>query len=221
MDIYTVIKKRRDVRSWFDDRVIPENVIAKILMAAHYAPSVGFSQPWNFIMIKDISTRNKIKNLVIEKRKEFESNLSEEKKSLFSDIKIEGIMESYMNIAVTCDFERSGPDIIGRSTIKETSEYSAVLAIENMWLAARSENIGIGWISFFNPEDVKKILKIPENIKLVAYLAMGYLKEEHDIPELQEKKWKDRMQLEDLIFSEKWNNKPDGQLIKSIKNTYL
>ncbi|MEM0139931.1 MAG: 5,6-dimethylbenzimidazole synthase [Ferroplasma sp.] len=216
MDIYEAIKKRRDVRSWFDSRHVPEPILAKILLAGHYAPSVGYSQPWNFILIKDNDTRMKIKKLVEAARSEFSSTIGPDKRKLFEDIKVEGIMESDLNIAVTCDFDRAGPDIIGRSTIRETSEYSTVLAIENMWLAARSENIGIGWISFFNPEDVKKILGIPENIKLVAYLALGYLRENHEIPELEEKGWRMRENLSKLVYRENWGNSIEKRLSETI-----
>ncbi len=220
MDIYEAIKKRRDVRSWFSNEKIQDETISRILLAGNYAPSVGLSQPWNFIIIKDINIRKEIKKLVDNKRKEFYDSLPEDKKEKFKDIKIEGILESYINIAVTCDFNRKGPDILGRSFIKETSEYSTVLAIENMWLAARSENIGMGWISFFNPEDVKKILNIPEDIKLIAYLTLGKLTEDHDIPELEEKNWEKRNGLSNYVFFNKWNNK-DKNFINIIKNSKI
>ena len=221
MDIYDAIKKRRDVRSWFSNEKIPDETISKILLAGHYAPSVGLSEPWNFIIIKDINTRKKIKELVDKKRSEFYNSLPEDKKEKFEKIKIEGIIESYANIAVTCDFNRKSPNILGRTFIKETSEYSTVLAIENMWLAARSENIGIGWVSFFNPEDVKKILNVPDEIKLVAYLTLGKLTEYHNKSELEEKHWGKRHNLSEYIFMDKWNNKPDDNFMNIIKNSML
>ncbi|KJE50067.1 MULTISPECIES: 5,6-dimethylbenzimidazole synthase [Acidiplasma] len=221
MDVYTAIKKRRDVRSWFSNEKIPDEIISKILMAGNYAPSVGLSQPWNFIIIKDIDIRKKIKSIVDKKRIDFYNSLPYNKKNKFERIKIEGILESYINIAVTCDFSRKGPDIIGRSTIRETSEYSVVLAIENMWLAARSENIGMGWVSFFDPEDVKDVLKIPESIKLIAYLTLGKLTEDHDIPELEEKNWEKRNNLSEYVFMDRWGNNPDKSFCDLIKNTKL
>ena len=172
-------------------------------------------------MIKDMNIRKKVMDLVNKKRCEFYNSLPEDKKEKFEKIKIEGILESYVNIAVTCDFNRKGPDILGRAFIRATSEYSTVLAIENMWLAARSENIGIGWISFFNPEDVKKILNIPDEIKLVAYLTLGKLTEYHDKPELEEKQWEKRHNLSEYIFMDKWNNKPDDNFINIIKNSRI
>ncbi len=221
MDVYEAIRKRRDVRSWFDSKPVPDEILAKILMAGHLAPSVGYSQPWNFIIIKKLETRKKIRKLVIDKRADFENRLNGDKKNIFNTIKIEGILESYLNIAVTCDFERAGPDIIGRSTMKEMSEYSSVLAIENMWLAARAENVGIGWISFFDPEDINKILGIPEKIKLVAYLALGYLREDHKIPELEERNWRKRENLSSLIYEESWGNNIDEKFSNYIDNTEI
>ena len=192
MDVYEAIKKRRDVRSWFSDKHIDNSSLGRILKAGNYAPSVGLSQPWNYILIRDIETRKKIKAVVEEKRMDFYNSLPDEKKIKFQNIKIEGILESDLNMAVTCDVSRKGPDILGRATMPEMSEYSVVLSIENMWLAARAEGIGMGWISFIDPDMVKKILGIPESIKLVGYLAVGYLSEDHDIPELEEKKWEEK-----------------------------
>jgi 5,6-dimethylbenzimidazole synthase len=219
MDVYEAIKKRRDVRSWFIDRHISNDVLGRILNAGNYAPSVGLSQPWNYIVIRNIETRKKIKEVVEEKRMDFYKSLPDDKKIKFSGIKIEGILESDLNIAVTCDFSRKGPDILGRRTMPETSEYSVVLSIENMWLSATSEGIGIGWISFIDPESVKIILGIPEQIKLVAYLAVGYVSGEHNIPELQEKGWENRDNLSNFVYMDRWGTKPDEDMLALLKNS--
>jgi 5,6-dimethylbenzimidazole synthase len=221
MEVYEAIRKRRDVRSWFSNKQIDNITLGRILKAGNYAPSVGLSQPWNYILIKDIATRKKIKALVEEKRKDFYNSLSDEKKIKFRNIKIEGILESDLNIAVTCDVSRKGPDILGRATIPEMSEYSVVLSIENMWLAARSEGIGMGWISFIDPNIVKKILNIPENIKLVGYFAIGYLTEEHDIPELEERGWEKRLDVSNFVYTDKWGEKPDVETINKLKNSRI
>ncbi|AGO60469.1 5,6-dimethylbenzimidazole synthase [Ferroplasma acidarmanus] len=221
MDVYEAIKKRRDVRSWFSDKHIDNNTLGRILKAGNYAPSVGLSQPWNYILIRDIETRKKIKAVVEEKRMDFYNSLPDEKKIKFQNIKIEGILESDLNMAVTCDVSRKGPDILGRATMPEMSEYSVVLSIENMWLAARAEGIGMGWISFIDPDMVKKILGIPESIKLVGYLAVGYLSEDHDIPELEEKKWEKRLDVSNFVYMDKWGEKPDPETIDKLKNSWI
>lgn len=221
MDVYEAIKKRRDVRSWFSDKHIDNNTLGRILKAGNYAPSVGLSQPWNYILIRDIETRKKIKAVVEEKRKDFYNSLPDKKKIKFQNIKIEGILESDLNIAVTCDVFRKGPDILGRATIPGMSEYSVVLSIENMWLAARAENIGMGWISFIDPYIVKKILGIPESIKLIGYLAVGYLSEDHDTPELEEKEWEKRLDVFNFVYMDKWGEKPEPETIDKLKNSWI
>ena len=218
MDVYEAIRKRRDVRSWFSGRHIENEVLSRILDAGNRAPSVGLSQPWNFIIIRNIETRKKIKSIVEAKRGEFYESLPDGKREKFRNIKVEGIMESDLNICVTCDSTRKGPDILGRATIPETSEYSVVLSIENMWLAARAEGIGMGWISFFDPEDIKPVLGIPENIKIIAYLAVGYLNEDHDIPELEEKGWERQIPISNLVYENFWGNSTGQDLEKALEN---
>ena len=182
---------------------------------------MGLSQPWNYILIRDIETRKKIKAVVEEKRMDFYDLLPDEKKIKFRNIKIEGILESDLNMAVTCDVSRKGPDILGRATMPEMSEYSVVLSIENMWLAARAEGIGMGWISFIDPDRVKKILGIPESIKLVGYLAVGYLSEDHDIPELEEKKWEKRLDVSNFVYMDKWGEKPDPETRDKLEKLWI
>lgn len=202
MDIYTAIRKRRDVRSYYKPDPIPDEVLAKILAAAHLAPSVGYSQPWNFIIIKDLEIRKRIKELVEEERKRFEKLLDEKKKSLFSKIKVEAILDTPVNIAVTCDTNRFGPNILGRTTMPETSIYSVIIAIGNLWLAATAEGIGVGFVSFFDKEKVKEILKIPKEIELVGYLTLGYVRDFPKIPELEEKGWNKRVKLSELVYED-------------------
>ncbi|MCH4815917.1 MAG: 5,6-dimethylbenzimidazole synthase [Saccharolobus sp.] len=207
MNVYEAIRKRRDIRSYYKPDPIPDEVLARILSAAHFAPSVGYSQPWNFIIIRDTEIRKKIKQLVEEERKRFENVLDEERRAIFSKTKVEAILDSPINMAVTYDPNRFGPNILGRTTMPETSLYSTVLAIGNLWLAATAEGIGVGFVSFFNKERVKEILKIPKEIELVGYLTLGYVKEFPKIPELEEKGWNRRLMLSDLVFEDIFGNK--------------
>ncbi|QGR18733.1 5,6-dimethylbenzimidazole synthase [Stygiolobus azoricus] len=220
MDLYEAIKKRRDVRSYYiKDKPIPDHVLAKILLAAHYAPSVGFSQPWNFIVIKDIETRKRIKELVEVERERFRNLLPEDRKKIFDKIKIEAILDTPINLAVTCDPTRFAPYVLGRMTMPELCQYSTVLAIENLWLAATAEGIGVGWVSFFKKEDVKRILSIPEHVDLVAYLTLGYVEKFPERPELEEKGWLNRLPLEELVYIDTFGKKPDESFINVLRNS--
>ena len=204
---YKVIFSRRDVRSHFTNKKnIPLQVLLKILNAAHHAPSVGYSQPWNFILIKDIQTRIKIKESFLRENKKAAGYLRNdiEKQTKYTNLKLEGIMESNINICVTYDSTRFGPFIIGKTTIPETGIYSVCCAIQNLWLAARAEEIGVGWVSIISTKDLKKILHIPTHIKPIAYLCLGYVSEFSDIPDLEKIKWLKRVKLNDIIFFEKW-----------------
>jgi 5,6-dimethylbenzimidazole synthase len=218
---YKVIFSRRDVRKKFIDKTIDDKTIHTILMAAHHAPSVGFSQPWNFILIKDRDTRNKIKNSFLKERLKSMNHLKDdkEKQRKYLSLKLEGIMESDLNICVTYDHNRFGPFIIGRMTIKEAGIYSVCCAIQNLWLAARVEDIGVGWVSIINNSDLTEILNLPNNIKPIAYLCLGYVDKFNEIPDLEESKWLKRLDLQEVVFFERWNdnNNSQWQAFKDIK----
>ena len=211
---YKVIYSRRDVRSKFKPDPIPDEVLLRILDAAHHAPSVGFSQPWNFILIKDIEKKKKIKESFERERLRALELLSEDRLSKYLSLKLEGIMESPVNLCVTYDPNRFGPFIIGKMSIPETGLYSVCCAIQNLWLAARVEGIGVGWVSILNNEDLKKILKIPDNIIPIAYLCMGYVENFEDKPELEKVGWLPRLPLKEVIYFEEWGKKEDGNWFK-------
>jgi 5,6-dimethylbenzimidazole synthase len=218
---YKVIFSRRDVRKKFIDKTIDNKTIHTILKAAHHAPSVGFSQPWNFILIKDKDTRIKIKDSFLKERLKSIDYLKDdkEKQEKYHNLKLEGIMESNLNICVTYDHNRFGPFVIGRITIKEAGIYSVCCAIQNLWLAARVEDIGVGWVSIINNSDLTEILNLPNDIKPIAYLCLGYVDKFNEIPDLEESKWLNRLDLQDVVFFEKWNdnNNFQWQAFKNIK----
>ena len=175
---YKIILSRRDVRRNFIRKKISNKVLLRILTAAHHAPSVGYSQPWNFILIRDRNSRLNIKESFSKERLKSIELLAKDKerKRKYLDLKLEGILESNLNICVTYDHKRFGPYVIGRMTIKEAGVYSVCCAIQNLWLAARAENIGVGWVSIINNKDLKRILKLPSTVKPIAYLCLGYVK---------------------------------------------
>ncbi|MGA8943528.1 MAG: 5,6-dimethylbenzimidazole synthase [Thermoactinomyces sp.] len=204
--IYRVIRARRDIRH-FQRSPVPGDALSRILEAAHFAPSVGFMQPWNFIFVNSMALRQEIKNQFLETNKEQLEQISEpERQKLYRDLKLEGIMEAPVNLAVTCDRNRDAPFVLGRGPMPETDLYSTCLAIENMWLAARAEGIGIGWVSILDREKVGKILKLPADVQLVAYLCIGYPVEFRTKPLLEEVGWKSRLDLSKMVFEDEWGN---------------
>jgi 5,6-dimethylbenzimidazole synthase len=204
---YKVVFSRRDVRKNFIEKKIEDKILIKILKAAHHAPSVGFSQPWNFILIKDEIIRKEIKNSFLNERLKAFNLLEDDKdrQKKYLELKLEGILESDINICVTYDHNRFGPFVIGRMTIDEAGIYSVCCAIQNLWLASRVEGIGVGWVSILSNSDLRKILNLPENIKPIAYLCLGFVDEFNDLPDLEKSNWLKRLDLKDTIFFEKWN----------------
>ena len=205
--LYKAIYSRRDVRSHFNSKPINDDVLSRILHAAHHAPSVGFSQPWNFILIKDMNTKKKIKES-FEKEKNRSSELIEEpKRSKYLSFKLEGILESTVNLCVTYDPSKFGPFVIGRSSIPEAGLYSVCCAIQNLWLSARTEGVGLGWVSILSNDTLKKVLDIPEHVVPVAYLCLGYVDDFAKKPDLETAGWLPRLELKDVVYFEKWNEK--------------
>ena len=206
--LYKAVFSRRDIRSHFVDKKIPDENLAKILNAAHHAPSVGYSQPWDFILIKNKDTKLKVKNSFIQEREKSISLLDNdlERQDKYVKLKLEGILESDINICVTYDPKRFGPFVLGRTSIPETGEYSVCCAIQNLWLAARAEGIGVGWVSILAIDDLRYILGIPKHVKPIAYLCLGYVNKFEDKPDLERVGWLKRTILSKVIHYEDWNS---------------
>jgi 5,6-dimethylbenzimidazole synthase len=204
---YKAIYSRRDVRSHFISKPIEDNILSKILHAAHHAPSVGFSQPWNFILVKDIKTKNKIKESFEEEKNRSSQLVEEPKRSKYISFKLEGILESPVNLCVTYDPSKFGPFVIGRSSIPEAGLYSVCCAIQNLWLSARTEGVGLGWVSILSNDILKEVLELPEHVIPVAYLCLGYVDEFAEKPDLEIAGWLPRLDLKDVVYFEKWNDK--------------
>ena len=206
--LYKAVFSRRDIRSHFVDKKIPGETLAKILNAAHHAPSVGYSQPWDFILIKNKDTKLKVKNSFIQEREKSISLLDNDldRQDKYVKLKLEGILESDINICVTYDPKRFGPFVLGRTSIPETGEYSVCCAIQNLWLAARAEGIGVGWVSILAIDDLRYILGIPKHVKPIAYLCLGYVNKFEDKPDLERVGWLKRTILSKVIHYEDWNS---------------
>ncbi|HST39814.1 MAG TPA: 5,6-dimethylbenzimidazole synthase, partial [Conexibacter sp.] len=157
--VYRVIAGRRDIRRFRPDPVPPE-ALERILAAAHQAPSVGLMQPWRLIVVHELETKLALRRLAQRERLR-QADKFPDRTSHFLDQKIEGIVEAPLGICVCCDHGEAGAEVLGRGTIPETDIYSAACAIENLWLAARAEGWGVGWVSFYRPEDMRSLLGIP------------------------------------------------------------
>lgn len=205
--LYKAIFSRRDVRSHFTAKSIDDEVLSRILNAAHHAPSVGFSQPWNFILIKDYDTRKKIKESFEMERERSSQFVEEPRKSKYLSFKLEGILDSPLNVCVTYDPSKFGPFVIGKSSIPETGIYSVCCAVQNLWLAARTEGIGLGWVSILSNDTLKKILNLPEHVIPVAYVCLGYVSKFAQKPDLESANWLPRLELKDVLYYEKWERK--------------
>ncbi|AKI00078.1 cob(II)yrinic acid a,c-diamide reductase [Hoeflea sp. IMCC20628] len=204
--VYKAIFTRRDVRDQFLPDPVPGDVLRRLLQAAHHAPSVGFMQPWNFITIRSQSVRDQIADAFGRANDEAVKLFPEERQSKYKSLKLEGIRKAPLNICITCDRNRSGEVVLGKTHNSSMDLYSTVCAVQNLWLAARAEGIGMGWVSIFRDADLKSILDIPERIEIVAYLCLGYVDELYEQPELEVKGWNRRLPLDDLIFEERWQD---------------
>jgi 5,6-dimethylbenzimidazole synthase len=204
--LYKAIYSRRDVRSHFTSRTIKDDVLSRILNAAHHAPSVGFSQPWNFILIKDITTKKRIKDSFEEEKNRSSKLVEEPKRTKYLSFKLEGILESPINLCVTYDPSKFGPFVIGRSSIPEAGLYSVCCAIQNLWLAARTEGVGLGWLSILSNDTLKEVLELPEHVVPIAYLCLGYVDEFAQKPDLETAGWLPRLDLKDVVYFEKWQD---------------
>ena len=215
--LYEAILQRRDIRAFRPDP-IPKAVLAKILNAAHHAGSVGFMQPWNFILIEDRAIRQRIRDHVDAQRLEAAAKFDDDRKAKYLSYKLEGILDSALNICVTCDPTRNGPVVLGRNTVRETDVYSTCCAIQNLWLAARVEGIGVGWVSILEPDCLRRELGIPKHVIPVGYLCVGYAVEFPEKPMLQTTGWLPRAELADLVFSDGWGRAVDEEIRGKLGN---
>lgn len=211
--LYRVIDGRRDVRAFRRDPV-PDAVLRRILLAAHHAPSVGFMQPWNFLVVRDPATRARIKSVFLRENERAAGNYTGARADLYRSLKLEGLEEAPVNVCVTCDRTRGGRHVLGRNTIVDTDLYSTCCAVENLWLAARVEGVGVGWVSILDNDALRNILGIPSHVVPVAYLCLGYPREFLDSPELERRGWAGRRPLDELVYEERWGNRRDAPLAR-------
>jgi len=202
--VYRAIETRRDVRDQFLPDPIDEDVLRRLLEAAHRAPSVGFMQPWNFILIRDPELRKRMWQLFNDANEEAASMFERERQQTYRSLKLEGIRKAPVNICVTCDRTRGGKVVLGRTHNPQMDLYSTVCAVQNLWLAARAEGIGVGWVSIYKDRDLRSLLSIPDHVEIIAYLCVGHVDRLYTEPELAVKGWRNRLPLDELIFEGSW-----------------
>jgi len=205
--LYRIIQARRDMRHFVPDTHVPEDVLQRLLQAAHAAPSVGLMQPWRFIHIKNKTLRKSISQLVTTERL-LTSEALDSRKDEFLRLKVEGIRDCAELMVVV-----QAPDdgtVFGRRTLaKEMPLCSTACAIQNLWLAARAENLGMGWVSFFDPNELGKLLHCPDDALPIALLCIGPVKEFYEEPMLQQEHWRQARPLSEFIFTDHWQEKHD------------
>jgi 5,6-dimethylbenzimidazole synthase len=192
--VYKAIFTRRDVRDQFLPDPVADDVLYRILTAAHHAPSVGLSQPWNFIVIRDQQARDQVWEAFNTANEEAAQMFEGDRQTTYRSLKLEGIRKAPVNICVTCDRSRGGKVVLGRTHNQSMDLYSTVCAIQNLWLAARAEGIGMGWVSVFHDADLRSLLDIPDRIEIVGYLCLGHVDE--------------MLPVNDMIFDGKWQGDP-------------
>ncbi|MDP2311949.1 MAG: nicotinate-nucleotide--dimethylbenzimidazole phosphoribosyltransferase [Pseudomonadota bacterium] len=201
--VYRAIHSRRDTRAFRPDPV-NDAVLQRILEAAHHAPSVGLTQPWDFVVVADRAIKHAAYTHACEVAAA-EGDLYEgDQRATYRGLKLQGLLDAPLGVVVTCDPTRGGTTGLGRSVMPDTPLYSTCLAIQNLWLAARAEGVGVGWVSILRPERVRALLGIPDHVQVVAWLTLGWPVELPEEPVLQRVGWRARLPLAQVVHREGW-----------------
>lgn len=193
--VYRAICERRDVRHGYLPQPLDDETLHRLLLAAHHAPSVGFMQPWRFIVVRDNSLRESVHKIFLRANADAAATYAGERGDLYSKLKLEGLLEAPQHLCVVCDSTTERGHRLGRHTMPQMPVFSVVCAIQNLWLAARAEGIGVGWVSILDPTAVKNLLRIPPESELVAYLCIGYVDHFAETPDLERFGWEKREDL--------------------------
>jgi 5,6-dimethylbenzimidazole synthase len=205
VELYEALHRRRDVRGQFTGQPVDEEALQRVLGAAHAAPSVGLSQPWDFILVRDTETKQAFHEHVRVEREVFAASLDGDSAARFARIKIDGVLESSLSVVVTYDPERGAPAVLGGHAIADTGLYSVCLAIQNLWLAATAEGWGLGWVSFYREEFLRQLLAIPAQVRPVGWLCLGPVTHLEQTPDLERHRWRTRRPLSEALHTERWN----------------
>lgn len=219
--VHDVIRQRRDIRRGFTMEPIDDDILTRVLSAAHRAPSVGLSQPWDFLLLTDVERRRRVQALAASQRDGFAAGLPGGRQRMFDGLKVEAILQTPLNIVVTCDPTRGGPFTLGRHADPRMVPFSAALAVQNLWLAARAEGLGVGWVSFFDPAELARELGLPGHLEVVAYLCVGHVEAFPPAPELALSGWARSRPLAWGVHHETWGERrlPGGEPLTLLSET--
>lgn len=209
--VYRAIRERRDVRRGYLPEPLPEDLLHRLLQAAHAAPSVGLMQPWRFIVVRDGKVREEVHRIFLEANTQATAGYEGERREAYAAMKLEGILEAPQNLCIMCDSQSSQGHQLGRRTMPETAVYSVVCAVQNLWLAARAEGIGVGWVSILDPAMLRGVLNIPPRITPVAYLCLGYVDAFAAEPDLERSGWERRTPLESVLSFDRYGDGSDEE----------
>ncbi len=202
---YEVLAARRDIRRYRPDAVGPE-VLDRVLSAAHAAPSVGHSQPWRFIVVSRPETRERAARMADEHRLRQARGLDPEAARRLLDLQLEGIREAPLGIVVACDRRTPAAGVLGRATFPDADLWSCATAIQNLWLAARAEGLGVGWVTLFDPVELEELLGLPEGVVTLGWLCLGWPDERPPAPGLQRAGWSHKRPLSEVVLAERWSD---------------
>jgi nicotinate-nucleotide--dimethylbenzimidazole phosphoribosyltransferase len=220
-DLYDVISQRRDVRTGFTLDPVDDAALTRVLRAAHQAPSVGFSQPWDFLVIRDLGVRTRVQAMVQRERERYAASLPGARARAFANLKVEAILDTPVNLVITSDATRGGRHVLGRQTQPKMASFSTACAVQNLWLAARGEGLGIGWVSFFDERELAAELELPPQVEIVAYLCLGHVEAFPSAPELALAGWAARRPLTWAVHQETWgvHGLPGQEPVSMIEDT--
>jgi 5,6-dimethylbenzimidazole synthase len=197
--VYRAIRERRDVRSGYLARPLENDILLRLLSAAHMAPSVGLMQPWRFVVVRDAGLRAAVHDNFLCAKRKAAAAYTAQRRAAYDQLRLEALLDAPQHLCVLCDGISERGHGLGRNSMPQTATYSVACAIQNLWLAARVEGIGVGWVSIVDPAAIKTLLRIPSHLELVAYLCLGYVESFSDVPDLERDGWEHREEIVSLV----------------------
>lgn len=197
--VYRAIRERRDVRSGYLPRSLENDILIRLLNAAHMAPSVGLMQPWRFVVVRDAGLRAAVHENFLRANRKAAAAYTAERHAAYGQLKLDALLDAPQHLCVLCDAMNERGHGLGRNSMPQTAAYSVACAVQNLWLAARAEGIGVGWVSILDPAAIKMLLHVPPHLELVAYLCLGYVESFSAVPDLERDGWEHREKIVSFV----------------------